>query len=216
MTLSLGWLQALLAPAVVSAFVTSVLLWLLKSRDERSRIAIKASFDADLERMKADLGEKALRIDATQRAIESRLQTRYSWLYEKRATVMQQIYSELIDADNAFDDFVRSFGRFGHLPGQRGPKKRAEAARKATQAFVRSYQPQRLLFSRDVAAKLDDLNRAYVGVMNSYDRFLMIEGGDEDAAFNAMYKAGIPEIPSYREDLETEFRRLYGTMDEGT
>ncbi len=124
---------------------------------------------------------------------------------------MQQIYSQLISADDAFEDFSRAFGC---LPGQSGPRDRYEAARTAAQAFMDCYQPERLLFSEDVAKKLDDLNRAYVEVIHSYDRFMMIEKGDEYAAFNAMYKAGFPKIPSYRGALEVEFRRLYGTLDE--
>jgi hypothetical protein len=139
------------------------------------------------------------------------MQTRYSWLHEERAKVMRDMYGRILETEDKIEDFLHSWGR---LPGQGGPLSRWTVAQQSWQSFFDLYRPQKLLFSKEVADKFDDLNRWFVLVLNAYQRHLVTENGDEYTALGKMLQEDLPGMPDHRSSLESEFRRLYGTLDE--
>jgi hypothetical protein len=201
MTSALAWLWNVLTSGVVAAVIAWVVAKAYNSVEQRA-----------LERLRADLDRETHRLDAQQKTLDERASTRYSWVYEERAKAMSEIYSRLIEAVDAFEDFGRSWGS---LPGQEGPKARWLVARDAGEAFLNAYRPKRLLFTPDTAAKLDNINREFTATFYAYYVELHIAKDNEYEAlqkFMAQPRA-VPQTASALKDIESDFRRLYGSAE---
>lgn len=91
--------------------------------------------------------------------------------------------------------------------------------------FLSIYNPNRLLFSRELCTKIDKLIPAVENFIETYDGGLMDmneEQIDQEAEENGgLYIAGIwslnafdktlEELKSVSQEIETEFRKIYGT-----
>jgi hypothetical protein len=196
-----SWLWPVLSSGAVAAVIAFVVTNAYRTIEGRA-----------LERLRTDLDRESRRLDAQQRTLDERASTQYSWVYEQRAKAMLDIYVKLVDAENALIQLTRA-----HKLSGINPRDAWLAFKEAGEAFRAALIPQRLFFGEATAKRLDDLNRFFVKTFYEFYTELSHAQDDEykaQFAFMKNEKFDLAALITAHEELEVEFRRLYGSGDE--
>ena len=185
----------IISAAVSSAVITTVLQLLFRIPIENRLAEFKASLDLATQQLAAEQQQNA-----------NRAQMQFTWLHQKRAEVMLEIYQLVVAADDAHDDFLRSGTRFANDPS---PDERWKAAVIAGEAFRKAYNRQKPLFPKGVTLALDRLNQGIVQIAATY-RAHRASTGDENQALIKTMENTRTSIWEIRDVVEEVFRRLFG------
>ncbi len=205
--LAFGGNAALLA--VVGLLGKSLLDKLITRDTKRFELDLKAKSDATIERLKSDLQI---------RSIEH--QVRFSSLYEKRASVIADLYGHLVEmlweADWEAESFLSPMEWAGE-PIKR--EKHQTAMNKLVDFFCffdkhRIYLPEALCVSLETMAMRVRSHVIEFGVYTGFDNQTLNEHTREqkDSAWNKGWEAIKNEIPCARKQLEEEFRSILGSQ----
>lgn len=166
-------------PSLVSAVGATVVVMVQLGIGARNRVS--------LERVKAEL----IQVVDRRRS-----------LYERRATVLAAVYSRLVDAHEAYEDFLSSGTRLASSPT---PEQRHKTALAAGEDFRRAYTRARILLPKRLTELLDDVNREFVSMANTFIVF-RVSGEDENASLMRVYKKVEGSVRVALADLESAFR----------
>jgi hypothetical protein len=123
-------------------------------------------------------------------------------IFERRANVLTTVYAKLVDANEAYEDFLNSGTRFAYAPG---PEELQRAAVEAGEGFRSAFTRPRILIPKNVATLLDEINRQFVGMAKAYVVGRSI-GQDENQALMNVHKSLEGKVQTARSDIERAFR----------
>ncbi len=199
---------AIILSSLVSSGIVTAIAQLFFGYISESRIA----------ELKASLELQNAQILARQNDLSEQLKTRFSALHTQRTEAMAEIYGLVVETEDAFDYFLRSWGRFRNEPGALD---RFKAALALGQQYRDCYRRKRILFPKPLATKLDEMSRSFIAIANTYTLLLHMEDDDEYRAL-AKLLAGDVEQFKFKDpkpllsELEDEFRRLQGVDETRT
>ncbi len=156
----IDFLLEIITAASVSAALTGLLLWLIKSWiSQRLKHAIKNEYDEKMTTHKVELKAQS---DVEIENLKSRLsivatehQVRFSKLHQERADVIAETYSLLKELYFRLGDYVKIFELAGDAPKE----KRCDDAAEAHKQF-HGYYPKKLIFlPKKTAKKVQDIAR---------------------------------------------------------
>ena len=140
-------------------------------------------------------------------------QIRFSKLHEKRADVIQNLYSRLVDFEGKMASFVNPFQPAGALPIQ----KKKEDAGKAGDEFVKYSSINKIYFSKELCEIIEDINKQFKRAWIDFTTFTVYEKSNRVLTSEEKHRNWIKawdtvskEIPKLREKLESEFREILG------
>jgi len=210
-----------------SGVLTGLLIWLSKSWvSERLKNAIKLEYDQKLETHKAEL--KALNdieieklksglkseSDVEIEKLKSQLQiestksnVKFQQLHSKRAEVIAQVYSLLVEFYDAMQDYVKVF----EPDGGDTRKERRERVINSITAFREYFFKELIFLPKKVA---DDIKKLDKDLVHSYHEFLfnvdMRSGAEDRNKWIEVSSRIDDEIQGVMAELELEFRTLLG------
>jgi len=209
----------LISSAAVSTLLAGALVWLTKSWvSERLKNAIKNEYDEKLETHKAqlkaqsDVESERLRAQLSIAATEH--QVKFSRLHDKRAEVITDLYSLLVQAHWDAGSFVSPV-EFGGEPNK---KEKYVTAMNAIADFFRFFEKNKIY----LPAALCDLLERFVQVMRQkiigfgvyvhYDEETMPSESHhkKHEAWIAAWDYFDKEVPVARAALEQELRNILG------
>jgi len=205
---ALDTLSILGSSILSSALVTAVV-----------QIVFKERADARLERLRNELATEKTAREEDGRRITEQLRTQFSWLYVERARAMNEIYTSIIEAEEAIRNCIPPLAGWG-LAAERASeannprtyKERVRSAMEACERFERMVRKSQLLFGSELATKLRSLLDAYESVSFELDEprqgnFTPMMLADSVAIMNGQAKA-----KGILSQIESEFRSLYGSF----
>jgi hypothetical protein len=168
------WIAALV-PSVVSALGAFIV------------VLIQVRNNASLEKLKSDLAQLA---------------DRRRTLFERRASVLASVYGKLVDAHEAYQDFLNSGTRWASSPR---PAQLHKLAVERGEEFRKAYTRTRILIPEELAGLLDQLNREFDNIAR---RFIVGRslGEEEDVALMRAYRATDGIIQTALADVDKAFR----------
>jgi hypothetical protein len=140
-------------------------------------------------------------------------EVRFARLHERRAQVVAEIYSRLIDALTAVGDYVR----YGIAPGR---EQRAKESENALKRFKSFFDANRIYLEETVCIQLDDFYKNTFGPATSFDISIVQAGlTDRQSIFDArresLKQLDEKAVP-IRKALEGEFRNILGVVRDDT
>lgn len=192
-----------------SAVLIGAIAWVIRS-------ALSHGLSRDLEAHKARLqSESTLELERLRhelRLLESENVKRSQLLVEKRAELIAELYSKLVD----FLGAAESFASPAEWSGEPSKKEKAAALGEKAAAFMDFFQRHRIYFGESICEGLNNLFHTVHGPAIRYRVWLrMVEDGNSpggklmdswDEAWNAIQR----DVPPLMKTIETEFRRLLG------
>jgi hypothetical protein len=176
----------------------------LKQEAETFKAQLKASSDAEIERLKNSLQMTALEH-----------QVRFSKLHEKRAEVIAELYKRLVEASDAVQSFVLASGG----ATEEVQNELYANADKSLRELVPFFEIHRIYIPIPVGVMLDEFGttlsqtaleiKMYGGMKFPSDER---EQMDIFNAFNTAYQSVQKSIPEIKEQLENEFRVILGEV----
>jgi hypothetical protein len=124
-------------------------------------------------------------------------------LFERRANVLASVYALLVDALEAFEDFLNSGTRWESSPG---PQERQRIAVEAGEQFRKAFTRARILIPEELESLLDGLNREFVFIAREFNIGRSI-GENEDTALMRAYKKTEGTIKTALQDVNKAFRQ---------
>lgn len=141
-------------------------------------------------------------------------QVRFSRLHEKRASVIEETYANIVNLYYASARFLRMFPVSGKEPDDQNVSNLLEAM----SSFVTHFERHRIYFDSEVSEKIVRLNEGLSKAINmplafSTKQLLTpdrkVEMQEWSRAWDVMQK----EIPPIKADLEDTFRELLGVIE---
>ena len=214
-------LLTLIASAGTSALITAALVWLSKQWiSERLKGAIKHEYDEKLETHKSqlksqsDLEAERLRSQLSIAAVEH--QVRFSGLHTKRADVIAQIYSLLVQAYWDASSFVSPI----ELAGEPDKKQKYVSAMNSLADLFRFFDKNKIYLPEQLCLQLEQfvqgIRRKAIefGTYVRYeDRSLSNEQiAKKHDAWGKAWDYFEKEVPEARSSLERELRLILGAQ----
>jgi len=204
-------LNTILAAVLANAAVLGVLGWLVKSLLEKLIQRDGAKFAVELQ-AKANSEIEQYKSDLQLSTIEH--QIRFSRLHEKRAEVIAQLNTLMVEALWEAESFLSPIEWAGE-PNKR--EKHGATMEKLVQLY-RYFDKHRIYLPDRLCAVVEQLIkdvRAHVMKFGVYVRIDDVSLTDhtrvqKDDAWNSGWEAIKNQIPAVRKELEDEFRRLLG------
>jgi hypothetical protein len=132
-------------------------------------------------------------------------QVRFTHLHEKRAEVIAEIYSRLLQLFQKLGDYVKIYEMAGDQPKE----KRRELTLKAIKAFRDYFEPKIIFVPAKTAGKLQSIDSQLVSAFNEF--VIKVERGQDDGDhWLAIFARVGGEIRTAMGELEGEFRRMLG------
>lgn len=204
-------------PAAIAGAVSLYVAHLTRyTISEKLRSAIKYDYDQRLEAFKSLLkesGDRELERQKHSLALESnRINVQFARLQEKRASVIAEVYSALVDTYDALKIYAAAFEPVG------GPSKqeRFQALADNHRNFRSSFYKNRIYFPSSISERLDAINEEILGAGNTFRFAVELQQGHAektDAWMKVFNKIHGPIALALRE-LESEFRVLMGDQYE--
>lgn len=175
---------------------------------------VKHRMDKDIEAFKLTLSATAERELAVLRAnlnqAEFEHQIRFSKLHDRRAEVIAQLYSYLVDLYDAGESFLNKFqsSRDDH------PKK-LEALSNALKTALHYFQRHRLYFPEATCARIDAFFSKVTDIASNLSYHVSIRADQRDLRqmsldWNEAWNDFEKQVPELRRALEEEFRAILG------
>lgn len=209
----------LLTSAAVSSLLAAAIVWLSKSWiSERLKNSIKNEYDEKLETHKAqlkaqsDIETERLRSQLNITAAEH--QVRFSRLHNKRAEVIAELYSLLVQAYWDTSSFVSPID----WAGEPDKKQKYVTAMNSIAEFFRFFDKNRIYLPEGLCEKFETFIQAMrgkaigFGVYVRYDDATMPSDSIEKKhnAWTNAWEYFEQEVPSARAALEHELRNILG------
>jgi len=217
----MSFIETILASATVSTLCVSALGWLTRSWiSERLKNSIKHEYDQKLETHKAELkAQSEVEIERLKSNLSIAAKERevvFSKLNEKRAEVIAEIYSLLVQAEWDLSSFVSPMEWVGE------PKKQEKysTAMNSAAEFYRYFDKHRIYVPENICNQLEEFIKNMrakaidFGVYVKYDdKSLSADTFEKKhTAWQESYKYFKQEVPKARKALEQELRSLLGDI----
>jgi hypothetical protein len=181
----------------VLGFVTKSIFSQMLSRDiEKFKIQLQTTHDAELERLKADLGQTSF--------IK---QTKFAALHEKRVEVVAKLYELFVLVELCYRAFSFDSGN---------PEKSFNDANFARSEFNKYFTQNRIYLSLDLCEKIDnlarDLSRLEIKYAISYGEDVL-DPEEVESAKQEVAKKVKNELPFIAKEIESSFRDLLGSSE---
>lgn len=174
----------------------------------------------DLERHKALLSEQTgrqieeFRNDLRRVAFEH--ETRFAKAHERRAEVIPELYSKLVDAQSAFGSYAAEL-EFSNEPSK---EEKAKTAAAAYDCLWTAFRHNRLFIEESICRVIDDLLRDMREVFHLMANEAKVSLGLRPQRENVDYWDKADDImrkkvPPILKALEGKFRKIVGVPDEG-
>jgi len=197
--------------SAVIGFVIAIIGWLL-------RVSIKGLLDQNLANYKSELvaknGESLELFKSTLGLALKRDEVSIQWLHEKRANVIQDLHSALVDLGDSTQSLLF------YTPSA-GPEKMREEVKEAfdnVQDTYISYRKARILFTEDTCTKVKAAIDSIGDPVTTFLAFTLVRTGDELADLSLARQQLNSDLgrtlPKAMETLEEEFRVIVGTIEE--
>ena len=198
-------LMEILKFALGSAALAASFVWLsreivklvLSRNIEAYKNSLQAQTSTTLERIRADIREEEL------------LRNR---LHEKRAGILTEIYTLLVDAREAIDPFVKQM----HWPEENIRREKYKDALQRVLTLRDYYKRNKLWLPQDVWDRIDHfLDEHTLGLLNRYTNILELQavGLGKDwipDELLRLWEQNEKEVPAALSLLESEFQKLLG------
>lgn len=201
------WIGDVLAKGAVVAALLAAAGWLSKQQ-------ISAWLNKDLEREKTALQKDVEALKADFGRLHTEHSVRFTSLHAKRAEVIAELYSLLVRAMWASEQFLSPIEQAGE------PSKRelSVAAQKCLMKTARYFERHRIYLPEAVCMALETMLRDIRHPVGLFSVYLRYEDDQlQDAtyiqkldAWHKGYQAMSEKIPAARKLLENEFRTLLG------
>lgn len=218
MTTTFDTISVVASSILSSALVTAIVQIFFKQHLDERMARIKERADTDLERLRNDLATEKSAREEDRHRLSEQLKTQFSWLYVERAKAMKEIYACVIDANRAIRDCIPPLAGWG-LAADRASqandpsvfKERVHHALEVGERFESTLLKSKLLFSDELANKLESLVQAYESIFFELDEFptdANLLGLNDSRAI----LRGESEAHQILSQIEREFRLLYGSL----
>lgn len=213
-----NFLVQLISSAAFSAFLSGLLIWLTKSWiSERLKSSIKNEYDEKLETHKAQLKAQAdieserLRAQLSISATEH--QVKFSRLHDKRADVIAELYSLLVQAHWDAGSFVSPIGFVGE-----SKTKKYITTMNAIADFFRFFEKNKIYLHEELCEILEKFVRTMrervigfgVYVQLNEDTLTQESQKKKQEAWMESWAYFDKEVPLARAALEKELRGVLG------
>jgi hypothetical protein len=131
-------------------------------------------------------------------------------LFERRINVLATVYGKLVDAHEAYQDFLNSGTRFSNMPT---PSDRHQVAVVAGEEFRKAFTRTRILIPVELGQKLDEISREFISLANRFS-VERITGKDENQALLLVYQKTEGKIKTALSDLDSAFRNAIESQSE--
>jgi hypothetical protein len=204
----------LLSSAAVSTFLAGLLIWLTKSwiserlknsiqSEETHKAQLKAQADIQSERLRAQLSITA-----------NEHQVRFSKLHDKRAEVIAELYSLLVQAYWDAQSFISPIG----FEGEPSKREKYVTAMNASADYSRFFEKNKIYLPTTLCASLEEFVRAMRSKMIGFGVYVQIDEAElQSHTLKQKHKAWMDswqyfdkEVPLAREALEQELRNILG------
>jgi len=209
-------LSTVASSVLSSALVSAIVQILFKQHLDERLVRIKERADMDVERLRNELAtEKAAR-EEDRRRVSEQLKIQFSWLYIERAKAMSEIYACVIESEEAIRNCIPPLAGWGLLAERASLASDAEVFRtrvhhamEVGEGFQGVLRKSKLLFSDDLAQKLQSLVLAYESIFFELDEF---NGNLRYLADSETISRGESKAGEILSQIEGEFRLLYGSL----
>lgn len=157
----------------------------------------KADYQKELERFKADIQKSAFEH-----------QTRYQSLHTKRAEIIAELYSLLVQAEQDAISLARLFQAIGE-PSQEEKIKQAFKSGKSLQEF---FERNRIYFKQESCERIAGFVQGLYHASINYAVVVSPESGGKDRGeyWGKVWDELTKELPPIKADIEKEFREILG------
>lgn len=211
-------LETITASILSSAFVTGLLLWLVRSWiSERLKNAIRYEYDQKLESHKIQIRHESerelehiraeLQIDAERRSIQ------YSKIFTEIAETVAGTYERLVTAKDA----VASYVSLIEWNGEPSKGEKRKVAGKALQDFIDYFKIKKIYLPNETAQKVEEftggLRDITIDFMHGVERGRderRLKLGEDVDTWQKAHEYMTKEVPSVLNALEEEFRSILG------
>jgi hypothetical protein len=165
---------------------------------ESFKARLRASHDAEIERLRADL-----------RAVAFERETRFARLHELRAEVIAELYKRLVWAHTSLLEFIQPIQ-------QGGEKQRKERGRKAadnTNKFFAHFHENYIYFDQSLCSVIETLEEKFRRTWAEFAIFPDMKPASAREWADA-WKSFSQDVPPLRHEIEKRFRRMLGVEDE--
>lgn len=196
-------LQQIIVTVITSSTITGLIIaaitYLAKS-------LLSTWLSKDIEKFKADLvREKDKEIERLKAEISLKSfisQKRFSNIYEKRASILAELYAKMLNAHSSISQFLSPF----RFEGQPDNKELATTAYNSLREFTNYYLVNALYFEKDLIEKLN----AFVDRVQQLMLKFQIEAKKDPTIWSKVFNEFIEEVPSLKEEIERDFRKMLG------
>jgi hypothetical protein len=203
----------------INFLLTSAIIWLSKSWiSERLKNAIKNEYDVKLESHKAQLKAQS---DVETERLRSQLnitatehEVRFAGLHNKRADVIAEIYSLLVQAYHE----AANFASIIELGGEPSKIEKFDTTMNSLNGFFRFFEKNKIYLPENLCSQIEsfigDIRKKTVGlgIYFKYDDITQTPQREFKKldAWTQAYKHFEEEAPAARQALEKELRRILG------
>ena len=174
------------------------------------RHLLSQALDRDLERHKAslqrqnDMALERLRVELQRVQFEH--QTVFVRLHEKRASVIEELYRQLVGLEATTRAYANPF-EFSTDPTKDDLRK---DVRKRYNDFIDLFERSRIYLEQDLCSKIKEMNRSFRETVNKADNGIGVNGisKKDTKKWAEAWRQTLGEIPALRQDIEQAFREL--------
>ena len=137
-----------------SAILFAAMAWFTRS-------VINHLLSKDLEIFKLKLQEESqqelIRLQSSVQLVQLEHQVRFTKLHERRAEIIAELYSKVVELHRATSDFVRFYQSVDGLKN----KEHIKSLWSATDEFRNYFEKHRIYFNQDTCTNIDSLNPTF-------------------------------------------------------
>jgi len=191
------------------AILIGAVAWLIRS-------IINHLLSKDLDNFKLILQqnyqEEILRLKSTLQLVEFEHQVRYSRLHEKRATIIAELYSKLIEVQKITSNYIQDYPSLT----ENKKKDRVYQFREYAKQFRDYFDKNRIYFNQETCIKIDIFNES---ISNAFSRLPVSIPNDMESKISSSqimveWKKSVvnleADIPEIKASLEESFREILG------
>ena len=194
-----------------SAILFAAMAWLTRS-------VINHLLSKDLEIFKLKLQEESqqelIRLQSSVQLVQLEHQVRFTKLHERRAEIIAELYSKVVELHRSTSDFVRFYQSVDGLKN----KEHIKSLWTATDEFRNYFEKHRIYFNQDTCTNIDSLNEALSQACSNLVVFIQDAPAlklTSDQIWNEWNKAMTimeGDVPKIKNSLEESFRDLLGVL----
>jgi hypothetical protein len=195
-----------------SAVLFGAMAWLVRS-------AINHFLSKDLEKFKLNLQretqQELMRLQSSLQLVALEHQIRFSKLHERRAQIIAELYSRVVELYRAASTFVRLYQSLDEAKNRENIKSLWTAADK----FINYFDKHRIYFNENTCTTIDSFNEALSKACSNLIFFIQDASAlnlTSGHIWNEWSKAMTlmeGDVPKIRKSLEGSFREILGVLE---